>query len=189
MSFEHRGGHTPYEYLASQCFTIDDDSLTIAMTVENRGRQRLPFGLGWHPYFPLTPQTTLEARAEAFWTEVEGWLPGERTSIPADLDFSRAIGLPHRWVNNGFENWNGHARISWPEHRVSLSMEADPILRHAVLFLSDTTFDPGFKRDYFCFEPMSHLANGHNLPGLGGLRVLAPGESLMGGFRLRVETS
>ena len=189
MSFEHRGGHTPYEYLASQCFTIDDDSLTIAMTVENRGRQRLPFGLGWHPYFPLTPQTTLEARAEAFWTEVEGWLPGERTSIPADLDFSRAIGLPHRWVNNGFENWSGHARISWPEHGVALSMEGDPILRHAVLFLSDTTFDPGFKRDYFCFEPMSHLANGHNLPGLGGLRVLAPGESLMGGFRLRVETS
>jgi len=189
MSCEHRGGGTPYDYLASQSFTIDDDSLTIAMTVENRGSQTLPFGLGWHPYFPLTPQTTLEARAEAFWTEVEGWLPGERTIIPVDLDFSQAKGLPHRWVNNGFENWGGYARISWPEHGIALRMEADQMLRHAVLFLSDKTFDPESKRDYFCFEPMTHLANGHNLPDLGRLTSLAPGESLSGSFRLRVETS
>jgi len=187
MSFEHRGGNTPYEYSANQSFTIDDQTLTVAMKVENRGRQSMPFGLGWHPYFTLTPQTKLEAPAEAFWTEVEGWLPGERTTIPADLDFSRPAGLPHRWVNNGFENWNGHAKISWPEHSVALDMEADPILRHAFLFISDTTFDPEFKRDYFCLEPMTHLANGHNLPDFGGLKALAPGEVLSGSFRLRVE--
>jgi aldose 1-epimerase len=189
MSFEHRGGDTPYEYLAIQSFAVDDNSLTVAMAVENRGRETLPFGLGWHPYFPLTPQTRLEARAEAFWTEVEGWLPGERTTIPADMDFSRAAGLPHRWVNNGFENWEGHAKIAWPEHGVAVNMEADPIFRHVFLFLSDTTFDPKFNRDYFCFEPMTHLANGHNLPGLGGLTALAPGGSLSGSFRLRVETT
>jgi len=189
MSFEQRGEVTPYHYFANQSFTIEDDSLTIAMTVENRGRQTLPFGLGWHPYFPLTPLTKLEARAEAFWTEVEGWLPGERTTIPADLDFSRAAGLPHRWVNNGYENWDAHARISWPEHRIALVLEADPILRHAFLFISDTTFDPEFKRNYFCFEPMTHLANGHNLPSLGGLTALAPGEVISASFRLRVETT
>ncbi len=188
MSFEQSGGTTPYEYLASQSFTLDDDSLTVALQVENRGRQTLPFGLGWHPYFPLTPQTKLEACAEAFWTEAEGWLPGEQTNIPTDLDFSAAAGLPHRWVNNGFENWNGRGRISWPEYGVALSMEADQIFRHAFLFLSDTTFDPEFKRDYFCFEPMTHLADGHNLPGLGGLTALARGETLSGSFRLWAET-
>jgi aldose 1-epimerase len=32
---------------------------------------------------------------------------------------------------------------------------------------------------------MSHLANGHNLPGLGDLTVLRPGESLAGSIRLQ----
>jgi aldose 1-epimerase len=36
-------------------------------------------------------------------------------------------------------------------------------------------------RDFFCFEPVDHAINAHNLPGgaaANGLTVLAPGESL-----------
>jgi aldose 1-epimerase len=144
----------------------------------------MPFGLGWHPYFPMTSKTTLLAPARKFWTEVEGWLPGERTTIPEDLDFSSPRMLPHRWVNNGFEDWSGEALVTWPERATTLHLTADAIFKHAFVFVSDTAFDPSFKRDYFCFEPMSHLANGHNMPDLGDLKVLAPGQSMFGSIYL-----
>jgi aldose 1-epimerase len=185
LSFTHEGGHTPYAYRATQTFMLADDVLQLALSVENAGEGALPFGLGWHPYLPLTPETTLLAPARRFWTEVEGWLPGEATEIPADLDFSEPLALPHRWVNNGFERWSGEATIAWPERGTKLHLTADPIFRHAFVFVSDTIFDPQFKRDYFCFEPMSHLANGHNLPDLGDLQILQPGQRLSGSIRLR----
>ena len=185
LGFSHAGGCTPYVYQATQTFVLADSALSISMSVTNRGEDPLPFGLGWHPYFPMTPLTTLMAPARKYWTEVEGWLPGEAIDIPEDVDFSRPRGLPHRWVNNGFEEWNGEAEIVWPEREMRLTLTADPLFRHAFVFVSDTVFDPSFQRDYFCFEPMSHLANGHNLPGIGGLTVLKTGETLAGGIRLQ----
>ena len=184
MRFRHTGGGTPYVYEAWQSFSLADGELQMALTVENQGDEALPFGVGWHPYFPMTPQTTLKAPARKFWTEVEGWLPGEVTDLPADLDLSKPSPLPHRWVNNGFEDWSGEAVITWPERATKLSLKAEPLFRHAFLFVSDTAFDPGFQRDYFCFEPMSHLADGHNMPDLGGLRILQPGEKLSGSIWL-----
>lgn len=185
LSFVHVGSTaTPYSYAATQRFVLQDGGFELTLSVTNKGLEPLPFGLGWHPYFPMTPETTLLAPARKYWTEVEGWLPGEVTEIPEDVDFSAPRGLPHRWVNNGFEGWSGAAQIVWPERGTQLSLRADPIFRHAFVFVSDTSFDPAFKRDYFCFEPMSHLANGHNLPDLGDLKVLQPGETLAGSIRL-----
>jgi len=188
IGFRHRADGTPYNYDAEQSFTLSTEGLELYMRVKNTGEEALPYGLGWHPFFPLTEGTALVAKAERFWTEAAGWLPGEPTEIPADLDFSRAAPLPRRWINNGFEGWSGRARVIWPESGTALDLTADPIFRHAVLFLSDERFDPGFRRNYFCFEPMSHLANGHNLPGLGDLKILQPGESLEGSIRLQPQT-
>lgn len=185
LSFEHiTGDGTPYRYAAKQRFAVDDGAFVLTLSVTNRGDDALPFGLGWHPYFPMTPGTTLLAPAHRYWTEVDGWLPGEAVDIPVDVDFNTPRGLPHRWVNNGFEGWSGEARIDWPERGARLMLTADPLFRHAFVFVSDTGFDPAFQRDYFCFEPMSHLANGHNLPDLGDLTILQPGETLAGSVRM-----
>ncbi|MBY5740690.1 aldose 1-epimerase [Rhizobium leguminosarum] len=185
LVFAHEGQGTPYEYQARQRFALDEQGLTMTLAVENRGQRSLPFGLGWHPYFPMTPKTTLLAPARKFWTEVEGWLPGRQTEIPKELDFSSPAPLPQHWVNNGFEDWSGEALINWPERNTSLHLTADAIFKHAFVFVSDTTFDTSFKRDYFCFEPMSHLANGHNMPDLGGLKVLKSGEAISGSIHMR----
>lgn len=189
LSLRHRhdGSALPYVYEAQQDFTLGDGRLTLAMTVTNRGDRVMPFGIGWHPYFPLTPETTLQARASFMWTEEEGWLPGHRQAIPEDLNFGSPRGLPYHWFNNAFEGWDGLAHISWPERGKTLRIEADPAFNAAFLFVSDTTFDPSYKRDFFAFEPMSHLPDGHNLPDLGGLVALAPGESLSGRIKLFVE--
>lgn len=187
LAHKHDGSSLPYIYSALQQFTLDDDGATFGLSVTNRGEAPMPFGLGWHPYFPMTPQTTLQTRTGRMWTEDPGWLPGEPTALPDELDFAAPKQLPCHWVNNGFEDWSGQARIEWPERRLALRIQADPLFRSMFLFVSDTSFDPSYRRDFFALEPMSHLADGHNQPDLGGLAVLAPGETLAGKMRLSVE--
>jgi len=182
---ESRG--TPYRYTAHQSFAIEPGAFRLSLAVTNTSEMPLPFGLGWHPFFSLTPETTLQATVDWVRGEEAEWLPGERIARPADLDFAKAEKLPCRWINNGLESWDGRARIAWPERGAGLTLEADALFRHAVLFVSDERFEPAYRHDYFCFEPMSHLADGHHLPDLGGLSVLPPGETLSGSLLLRPE--
>lgn len=169
----------PYAYDAEIDYALTAaPALAVTMTLRNRAATAMPFGLGLHPYFPLTPGTRLHAPAERFYTEAAGFLPGPAAPLPADLDFSCPTPLPRRWINNGFAGWNGQARISWPENRLALGIAADRAFSHYVLFMSDTAFEPGFASDYFCFEPMTHQADGHHAADLGGLVLLAPDEDL-----------
>ncbi|TPK97082.1 MULTISPECIES: aldose 1-epimerase [unclassified Mesorhizobium] len=176
LSFEFEG--ELYRYRATQRFQCEGPSFRAILGVTNLGERPMPFGLGWHPYFPLTPATTLAAPATACWTEKAGWLPDTRTPVPEALDFKHPRMLPRRWVNNGFEGWDGAASVVWPEQHMRLEIETAPALSRYFLFVSDREFDPDYREDFFCFEPMSHSANGHNLPDFGGLTVLAPGQGM-----------
>ena len=187
LVMRHDDAGTPYRYEATQTFALDGSTLALGLEVVNRGAAALPFGLGWHPYFPLTVGATLRAPASALWLEGADWLPTERAAIPADLDFAGPREPPRRWVNHGFEGWSGAGEIAWPERRARLKLAADELFGRYFLFVSDPTFDAGYNYEYFAFEPMSHSANAHNLPDGGGLRRLAPGESLVGGIRLTAE--
>lgn len=173
---------TPFDYSATSAFVVTDDRLDVTLTVENLGIRAMPFGLGLHPFFPLTPQTSLYAPAAAFYSEAVEFMPGDMAPIPADLNFSEAARLPRRWVNNGFSGWDGRAEIFWPEHGLALQIDADSQFRDYFFFLPDRDFDPDFAEDYFCFEPMTHRANAHRAADLGGLTVLAPGEVLRAGI-------
>jgi len=181
--------HSPFAYEAQQTFALTGRSLTLVLRVTNAGEDVLPFGLGWHPFFPLTAGTTLMAASTSYWTERAGWLPDQRTALPAELDFGRPRRLPRHWLNNGFEGWPGTARIVWPERGLSLDIEADGVLGRYFLFVSDAGFDPSYAHDYFCFEPMSHSPNAHNLADGGGLRRLAPGEAMSARLRLTWSSS
>jgi aldose 1-epimerase len=174
---------SPYVYSAEQSFTVGQDRLTIDLSVTNIGPIALPFGIGHHPFFPMTEATTLTASATSYWTEKAGWLPDQNIAIPDALDFTSAKPLPRTYTNNGFEGWNGQAVIVQAE---SVKISADPIFNRSFLFVSDTKFDPDYKLDFFCFEPMSHTAGGHLQPDLGGLKVLAPGETLSGQVRFQM---
>ena len=173
--------NAPYIYHAEQIISVGARSLRLRLSVTNRGERAMPFGLGHHLFFPLTPRTTLAARAESFWSEKHDYLPDERLPIPAELNFESPAKLPERWINNGFEGWNGIAEIRWPEHRLAAKIRAAQPFDVYFLFRSDTDFDSSFSGDFFCFEPMTHLANAHRLPasaGRTGLARLEPGQSL-----------
>jgi aldose 1-epimerase len=178
LEFHHVSPGSPYAYRARQEIRLSSQSLELTLEATNTGEAALPFGLGWHPYFPLTDATTLRAPATSYWTEREGFLPDENRGVPPHLDFRHAKTLPRRWTNNGFEGWGGGAEIVWPERRLALKIETEPLLSRYFLFQSDPAFDPAYRYDHFCLEPMSHSANAHNLGDGGGLAILRPGEAI-----------
>ena len=186
LGYEHRAEGTPYSYSAEQVFTLDHRTLTLSLSVLNTGDTALPFGLGWHPFFPLTRDTTLQARTRSYWDQDTSWLPTVEHPTSGDLDFAAGARLPRRWINTQFEGWDRRAAIHWPDRALALQIEADRLFDRCVLFVSDPIFEPGYAYEHFCFEPMSHSVDGHNRADGGGLRRLAPGERLAGAVRFTV---
>ena len=136
-------------------------------------RAPLPFGLGLHPFFPRMPDVRLQAGATGMWQAAPDHLPTVLQAPPAEADFHQLRPLPvGADINHSFEGWDGQARIVWPDRRLSLSMTADT--SRYVLY-TPTDFD------FFCFEPVDHAINAHNLPGLPqdhGLTILGTGQSM-----------
>lgn len=167
------GAFGPFVYEAMQTFSLTGTSLTNTLTMTNRADIALPFGGGFHPWFPRTEETQLQANAPGHWPEGEGSLPASDSpqQPPDDFDFASSKPLPNRWINCAFSKWDGKAHISQGEDAVSLTLSSKT-LTTAIIYSPEP--DCGF----FCFEPVSHPVNAYNLKGMPGLEVLQPGESL-----------
>lgn len=187
LSLHHaKNAEAPWQYFVQQRFSLLEDALEVTFLVENEGTETLPFGLGWHPYFPLTPQTRLTAPALAIWADGADFLPTVRNHIPPELDFSTPTPLPDIWINNVFEGWNRTAEINWPERHLSLRISATETMGSFVLFRPDQHFDDQYRGDWFCLEPMTHVVDAFHHSGRGGLVMLSPGETLAAGIKLTV---
>ena len=176
LALDH-GSIGPYRYAARLRYALDEGALAATIEVENRAAIRLPYGLGFHPWFPRHPGTTLHAKAARVWLEDERHLPTGVVPVASrpQWDFSRPSLLPAAWVNNGFDGWDRRAEIAQPGDGVALSIEASPEL--GVYILYSPSPDAGF----FCFEPVSHVVDAHHG---GGLTVLEPGATMRAGMRL-----
>lgn len=159
----------PFAYEAEMRYMLDGDALVVELTVCNAGRLALPFGLGLHPWLPDPSGARLQARATQVWLSGPDKLPSVRSLLPPAWNFAALSPLPEDGVDNVFEGWDGAARIAWPGRGVGLAIEAD--MDYFILYAP-----PG--RDFFCFEPVDHPINAHNMPGCPGLTVLAPGARL-----------
>lgn len=92
LEYVHREGI--YQYTAQQCFTLSESGVEVELSVTNDG-DALPFGLGWHPYLPLSPDTRVQARTAGYWLERESWLNGEHQELlPQEMDFNQPAPLP-----------------------------------------------------------------------------------------------
>ena len=178
-------GPWPYRYEASLEYTLEADGLIIRLLAINRARIAIPFGLGFHPWLPRTPATLLRAPAKSVWLEDARHLPTERIAITSrpKWDFSSFRSLPPDWINNCFIGRNGSATILWEDRGLALDVEAPPPLSFYILY------SPSAEAQFFCFEPVSHAVDAHNLPSRPeehGLAKLEPGAKLVVECRLRV---
>jgi len=159
----------PFAYDATLRYALEGDALVVDLAVRNAGACALPFGLGLHPWLPDPQGARLQARATQVWLSGADKLPSVRSLLPPDWNFIEPAPLPVTGVDNVFEGWDGLARIRWPARGVGLAIEAD--MDYFILYAP-----PG--RDFFCFEPVDHPINAHDMPGYPGLSILGPGASL-----------
>lgn len=166
------GGIGPFRYAAELTYALENGTLLARARVINTG-PRLPFGGGFHPWFPRREGTGLAFDATHVWLEDARHLPTEQRPIEvaADLDFRRLRALPRRWINNAYTGWRGSATVLQPDLGLSVKITA-PDMGVAIVF------SPDGDADFFCFEPVTHAVDAFNQQGMPGLRILEPGAEM-----------
>jgi aldose 1-epimerase len=169
-------------------YTLRKDAVRVDATVENRGNEALPFGLGYHPYFRLPGVAdadvgghVLTAHVAQVWEADAANLPtGVRKPVPAELDFQKpkpvgATALDHVFTGlTTTAGANGLVEMATLTHPASpgrLRVLADPAFRDLVLFTPA-------HRQAVAIEPYSCSADASNLQARGidaGWRTIPAG--------------
>jgi aldose 1-epimerase len=170
----------PFAFRAEQTLKLEDDALTLTLTLTNRDGSAMPAGLGFHPFFPIRPGLHLQTRWTGMWEMGEDKLPTRHVATPDESDFSVPRPVDRWKVDNVFTGWERVARLEYDDHTVMLT--ANEVLSRVVCFA------PRDGRNFVAIEPVSHIINAFNLAAAGvkdtGARTLAPGETLSGSFRI-----
>jgi aldose 1-epimerase len=165
------GAIGPWLYDGLVSHVLSPRSYECRLEMVNRGDAAMPFGGGFHPWFPRHEGTLLQFAAEGYWPEDGRHLPATQRPVapPADRDWRDPAPLPDEWINAGFSGWDGGATIRQPGMVVSVLAGG-----------CDTTiiYSPDAGSGFFCFEPVSHPVDALNLPGQPGVVGLEPGEGL-----------
>ena len=164
--------HWPFDFEASQYFTLTPQSMNVQMVFTNTAAVAQPAGLGWHPYFPKRARSRLHIELSDRWETDATQLPVRKVAQPGiDSD------VAHLDFDNCFEGWSGPARIR--DEKFSLQLSSS--LPYLVVFTPQD-------KDYFCVEPVSHVSNAIHMadPGAHGLRTVAPGETLDAWMKLDI---
>ena len=121
LSFRHASGEWPWDYQATQRFALDEQGLSLELACRNLSAERMPCGLGFHPYYPCDADTVLDTAVASAWTVDAAVLPV--ANVPAtgryDLGARRICG---QGLDNGFDGWSGEAAITWPGEPASLRL-------------------------------------------------------------------
>ena len=180
MRLRSRGfAGSPYDYEAEQHLTLDGLSLVHTLSVRHLGPERLPYGLGLHPWFPRQQPCELQASVQGVWHSHPDRLPLRHASeLPADWDVGRGIPGRGPLIDNAFTGWDGRVRLRWPTLGLSLHGEARLLLDGQPLAgLCCVIYRPE-AGDAFCFEPVSHPIDAFHLPDRPGLVELSAGQCL-----------
>ena len=184
LEFRHDAGAWPWAFRTTQHFALEPTALTVVLTLRNESDTTMPAGLGWHPYFPRTPRTTIVADVRAMWLTDDEVMPTRLSAPRPEADLSRGVLADTVALDNCFIGWRRRAMIEWPEAGARLVMTADPPLDFLVVFTPRG-------RSFFCLEPVSHMTDAFNVSAAGGTdtgaRALEPGETLRAAITLSVE--
>ncbi|MEI5676752.1 hypothetical protein G6N74_10270 [Mesorhizobium sp. CGMCC 1.15528] len=179
---ECRDAASGYDYDLTQTVEIDTEGVGFSLVITNRSAKRLPFGLGYHPWFTRTPKARLSFHADTSFTRSARGLPEAACDSAGICDFSVPVALGSLgWLDAHFANWSPRtAVLDLPEMAVRITLSASGCLGNLQVFAPDD-------RAVVCIEPVSHVPNVCNTPAFarfGDLTVLEAGESLSGSMRI-----
>lgn len=111
LALYHDQGLWPWRYLARQQFTLTESGLCIQLSCQNLSLRAMPCGLGFHPYFPGSYATVLDAKVESAWTTDAYTLPDKLVQAEERFSLSQRT-ICGADLDNLFEGWAGNATIS-----------------------------------------------------------------------------
>ena len=178
--------------------TLRHDAFEMAVTAKNVGREPLPMGIGWHPYFVLPGgdrqqvRLHLPSETRAVMNNYDdSFTTGERVPVKGTpYDFSapdgRALGM--QYLDDNFSNLNYNAE----GHTVSEII--DPAAKYGLRLI---TLSPQIKsiqvyappqKNFVAVEPQFNLPDPYNQDwgsADNGMVLLQPGQSVT--WRVRLE--
>ncbi len=169
LSFDHEAGAWPWSYQSTQVFQLLDSGLRMELSVTNLSDRAMPAALGFHPYFPTTPETTLTAKYDGHWVNNELGHVLHRVEGSYRQDFTKGAGLVDPVMTDQTHyGWSGPAVLSEPG-RPTVTITASPEITNLHVFFppngSYTAIEPTAGRgDPFGTDPIEY-------------RVLQPGET------------
>src|SRR5206468_4014637 len=125
----------PFPFLATQAFTVADNTLTLRLNILNTGSETFPFGLGWHPFFARSKAMELQMRTGGVWLTDAAHLPTQHVSVPPEWNFSASRVIGTTTVDNCFTGWQPPAVLCWPERGLAVEVSADAASDHLVVFI------------------------------------------------------
>jgi aldose 1-epimerase len=131
LSFRHRAGEWPWDYEATQRFRLDPGGLSLELSCRNLSPERMPCGLGFHPYYPCDAQTVLDTEVTSVWTIDAAVLPVDNVPATGRYDL-RARRICGQGLDNGYDGWSGMASISWPGEEAALRLSSSDAGRFQV---------------------------------------------------------
>ena len=179
LSYEHQADASwPFAFDCSHTIRLREGVMELTLALTNQADKPAPAGLGWHPYFVKRSRSRIAFDATGRWEMGPDKLPTVRKGsrgLDSDCAFLD--------VDHCYDGWDGVAHLRDECMHVRLRSS----LSRLVVFTNDT-------RNFVAIEPVSHVNNavqlhaaGHSAAGELGLRVLAPGETMMAQMSLEVE--
>lgn len=174
------GAIGPYRYEAEARWRLAPGALDLHLSLVSRAEGALPWGIGFHPWFPRDGGTRLRFHATGWWPEGEGHLPATPApvALPGGMGWERPAPPPEGWINAGFAGWDGEAEVIQGAGAALSCRLSAPGLSTLLLY------SPGAGAPFLCLEPVSHPVDALNLPGRPGLVRLGPGGRLSAAMRL-----
>lgn len=171
LTLEHRDKE-PYAFRARYEIALAEDAVSFSIEIENSGEVELPFGIGFHPYFPRRSDTQVTIHGTSITTFNDDGLPASTVEAPeAGATRLGTSGFNHQV--NGATN----IQIEQPDEAVSLAVELSDSLSHAHLWAPAG-------ESFFCIEPLSHAVDAFSHAEQAQDHMLAPGRSMVATMRL-----
>ena len=185
----------PFDFALTVTYALGPEGYTTRFTVENRGKEPMPFAIGGHPGFnvPVGEDAAFEDYTIVFEEEEDQTCPaivvGQGLIDPANSAFTlkgREIPLRHDLFYKDalvFENLNSH-RVAVVNKSTGRGVEMD--FTGFPLFGIWSAANDG---PYVCLEPWTGCATrtdeGDDFAAKHGMTLLPPGETLHYSFQVR----
>lgn len=169
------GAADPYAYEAEFSVGLSPTGAKFSLRAVNIGKEPLPFGLGFHPWFPRDSDTMLQLQA----AKALRFGPRYRASgigqVLGEDDYATARRPPGETAVS-YVDWSGKATLAYPSRQLFLTIRASETLRHPVLWTPHGA-------SFICLEPQSHAIGAPSeklVREATPMTMLAPGEAMTG---------